>query len=440
MSAHPLVRETFRPLAMGAAEVAAEATLTGVPAGTIASREDGLRVVEAIELLLDADQWQAADDLYQSRTDDGEVWKTLPAARLGQRAASAFVATPARRQACVDHLTPTQIWGSTSTRSACTRARRGSGDRAGVPGRRRPPSAADTEGSFRNLSTGLRNLTECLRVVGGGRGSPAGRGRGRQPRRQHPLMTALSIDPSADLGNARYTGDGCRCWPATARAAEEQFLAADRLQYTSDSAGEGDHLFSLAGYLVGGVPGPHRPIRTGPAVDRAQPRDQHRDRIGTRTWPAATGYSPASTWPPGIPRSAGRRLTAAAATFRDGDYLVELAATLPVLADSARAAGDLDAAARHVEEALSITGPRGLLLSHAAALTVRARTCADRVAAGSREHLGEGGTPPRPPSGSRPATGWPGRSWTPWTPTPTSTRPRVSTTAGRGRRPRCGRA
>jgi hypothetical protein len=103
LSAHPLVRETFRPLALGAAEVAADVALTAVPA-TIASREDGLRVVEAIELLLDADQWEAAYDIYRLRTHSGEVWKRLPAARLGLRAASAFVATPARRHACRDRL------------------------------------------------------------------------------------------------------------------------------------------------------------------------------------------------------------------------------------------------------------------------------------------------------------------------------------------------
>ena len=88
---------------MSAAEVAADATLSGVPE-RIASREDGLRVVEAIELLLDADQWEAANDLHSGRTSNGEIWKFLPAARLGQRAASAFVANPARRQACADHL------------------------------------------------------------------------------------------------------------------------------------------------------------------------------------------------------------------------------------------------------------------------------------------------------------------------------------------------
>ena len=55
------------------------------------SQADAMRVVEAIELLLDADQWQPADDIYQNRSGGGWAWLNLPAARLGQRAATAFV-------------------------------------------------------------------------------------------------------------------------------------------------------------------------------------------------------------------------------------------------------------------------------------------------------------------------------------------------------------
>ena len=104
ISAHPLVRDTFRPLVMAAAGVAADTALAGMPAGTVTSRADALQVVEVIELLLDAGQWHAADDMYRNRCDDGEVWKDLPAARLGQRAATAFVATPGRRAACATQL------------------------------------------------------------------------------------------------------------------------------------------------------------------------------------------------------------------------------------------------------------------------------------------------------------------------------------------------
>ena len=109
ISAHPLVRDTFRPLVLAAAGTAADTALAGMPAGTVTSRADALRVVEAIELLLDAGQWQPADDMYRGRSGNGDVWKHLPAARLGQRAATAFVATPARRDACATHLDPRRL-------------------------------------------------------------------------------------------------------------------------------------------------------------------------------------------------------------------------------------------------------------------------------------------------------------------------------------------
>jgi hypothetical protein len=105
ISAHPLVRDTFRRLVLDAAETAAETALAGMPAGKVTSRADALRVVEVIELLLDANQWQGADDMYRNRSERGVAWRNLPAARLGQRAAAAFVATPARRALCGSHLT-----------------------------------------------------------------------------------------------------------------------------------------------------------------------------------------------------------------------------------------------------------------------------------------------------------------------------------------------
>ena len=78
ISAHPLVRDTFRPLVMGAAGAAAETALAGMPAGTVASRADALRVVEVIELLLEAGQWPAADDMYTNRCDNGRRGRTCP--------------------------------------------------------------------------------------------------------------------------------------------------------------------------------------------------------------------------------------------------------------------------------------------------------------------------------------------------------------------------
>ncbi len=79
--------------------------------------------------------------------------------------------------------------------------------------------------------------------------------------------------------------------------------------------------------------------------------------------------------------AARKHLTSAAACFREGDYLIELATTLTDLADHARATGDLDAADRHVTEAITIAAPRGLVPAHSAALAARARIRAAQAAA-----------------------------------------------------------
>ena len=88
ISAHPLVRDTFRPLVLAAAGTAADTALAGMPTGTVQDRADALRVVEVIELLLDAGQWQAADDMYRNRSGILPVWHDLargPARAAGRR-------------------------------------------------------------------------------------------------------------------------------------------------------------------------------------------------------------------------------------------------------------------------------------------------------------------------------------------------------------------
>jgi tetratricopeptide (TPR) repeat protein len=374
LSAHPLVRESFRPLALVAAEVAADATLGEVPE-RIASREDGLRVVEAIELLLDGDEWQAADNLYIGRTNDGRLWKWLPAARLGQRAASAFVATPARRQACADQLTPGTLAfylnevGLWAFNAGDLVAAREYLDAAASHFR----DAANWEGLARNL----QNLTDCA----GWSGDVEAARRAAREATTHAATASAPWEAAVFPGYhgwvAMVAGDSL--------AAEAYFLAADRIEYASYR----HHLVSTRGVHWGDLLG-----RTGRPDPARRLTDRNReisteegwnedvarcDRVLARLDLAADD-----------PTSAVSRATAAAATFRNGDYLVELAATLPVLADCARAGGDLDAAARHVAEALSLTGPRGLLLAHPAALAVRAHTCADQVAAGGRDQLARG--------------------------------------------------
>jgi hypothetical protein len=164
ISAHPLVRDAFRPLVMAAAGTAADTALAAMPAGTVTSRADALLVVEVIELLLDAGQWQAADDMYRNRCDNGYVWLHLPAARLGQRAATAFVAAPDRRAACASHLTPRRLSFYVNEVGLFTM---NAGDLATA--RDHLPLAArydrDAE-DMTNLGIDLQNLAECLGHLG----------------------------------------------------------------------------------------------------------------------------------------------------------------------------------------------------------------------------------------------------------------------------------
>ncbi len=86
--------------------------------------------------------------------------------------------------------------------------------------------------------------------------------------------------------------------------------------------------------------------------------------------------------------SAGHRLQAAADALRDGEYLVEWAATLPDLAEHRRRTGQLSEAERICTEAITAAGPRGLVPTHARALATRALVRGDQFGTtGDRDQL-----------------------------------------------------
>src|SRR5262249_51218464 len=83
-------------------------------------------------------------------------------------------------------------------------------------------------------------------------------------------------------------------------------------------------------------------------------------------------------------------LAPAAAAFRDGDHLTDLADVLPGLAACAQATGDLGTAERHLAEALTIAAPRALIPAQATALAARARLRAAQAAIGNTDALAQG--------------------------------------------------
>ena len=367
ISAHPLVRDTFRRLVMDAAGAAAQTALAGMPEGKVASRADALRVVEVIELLLDAGQWQPADDMYRARSDNGYVWMYLPAARLGQRAATAFVATPARRAACTQ-LSPRRLGFYLNEVGLFAMY---AGDLATARDYLSLGTGHDRDaGDMTNLAIGLTNVIECLGHLGE-----------TGPARDAAVESVTCAERSGARENIRdshaYVG-----WLAglagDAAQAEQQFTAADQIEVADDP--DGNHLYSLRGtwwaeWLA-------RTGRTGPARALTSRNAGICRRNG---WNASVARCDRMlgrlALAAGDTAAAGEHLAAAAGCFRDGDYLTELATTLADLAGHAQAAGDLEAAGRHAAEAITIAAPRGLVPAHCAALAARARIRAAQATA-----------------------------------------------------------
>ena len=324
------------------------------------SRADALRVVEAIELLLDAGQWHPADGMHTSRCGEGAVWKHLPAARLGQRAASAFVATPGRRDACATSLGSRDVGRYLAAAGLFAML---AGDLATA--REYLPMAVrlfrDTPNRM-DLAIGLTNLSECFCRLG-------------QTRQARDAATEAltSAEASSDRRQAGFLHallGRVAAMAGDTLDAERQFALADQIEVARSP--DGAHLCSQRGtrwadwLLRTGRPGPARILTDRNAeICRSYGWNEdvaQCDRLLGRLALAARDTATATA-----------RLASAAECFRDGDFLTELADTLPDLADCVQATGDLGAADRHATEAITIAAVRGLVPVDCAALAARAR-------------------------------------------------------------------
>ena len=376
ISAHPLVHDAFRPLALDAAGVVAEVTLGGLPGGAVDSRDDALRVVEVIELLLHAGQWRAADDLHMSRCGGGDIWRHLPAAELGQRASRAFAGTPDRQAACTNHL------GEESTAAYL--------NDIGL----HLSNAGDPAMAPEYLRAGVR----LIRKAGG-----------TVPTSKYLGNMAWSFMLCGETSQAREAAAEALTFAEKAESPERArrvTISQGYLGWIADMAGdisEAEQRFAYADLLgsAGGQDGPYPFIsafladylaRTG----RPSVAEGLMQRLAIECQRKAWNANAARcdrilgrlALAVGDPMTAGKYLTAAVTVFRDGDYLSEVAYTLPDLAENAMLSGNLDKAQSHADEAISIlAGPRGLAPAHSAALAVRARIHASRAAAGGDREL-----------------------------------------------------
>ncbi|MGH3999350.1 MAG: hypothetical protein ACRDTJ_18060, partial [Pseudonocardiaceae bacterium] len=374
LSAHPLVRVAFRPLIMtgDSAQLAADTVLSDLPTGSVTSRDDALRVVEMIELLVDAGEWQAADRLRDDRLG-GTVPQNLPAAQLGQRCAAAFVGTPSRRSACRDNLRS----GFGYYLSLIGFMGMLAGDlTVATTYLNMAAEEYRSRGDTKNLSASLRNISDLAIHLGD---TEAGVQAGVQA-----CEAATVTDDREGIRNSAYLGWANDLAGAT-RPADEHFMAADLIGFTDDT--DGDHLYSVRGTTWAALL-----ARTGRVSIARRLTERNREICTSNGWHPDRARCDRELGRcdliEGDLDSAGHRLQAAADVLREGEYLVDWAATLPDLAEHRRRTGQCDEAQQICTEAITAAGPRGLVPTHARALATRALVRGDRFGmTGDRDQL-----------------------------------------------------
>lgn len=221
-----------------------------------------------------------------------------------------------------------------------------------------------------NLAIGLLNLAACLGQLG--RTGPA----------RDAVAEALTCAESANDREVIRDSHAYAGWLASlvgdAAQAEQNFTAADQIEVTDHP--EGAHLYSInatrwAEWLA----------RTGRASPAQSLTRRNTDISRKNGWKEEVARCDRMlgrlALAAGDTADAREHLAAAAAGFRDGDYLAELATTLADLAEQARVTGELEAAEWHAAEAITLAAPRGLAPAHCAALGARARIRASQIAA-----------------------------------------------------------
>jgi len=363
LTAHPLVRDAFRPSALtgDTARLASDTALADLPSGWLTSRANAVRVVEMIELLLDADQWTTAHGLYR-RSRDG-AWMNLPAARLGQRAATAFIATPERQRACAAHLSPDDL-GDYLNEAGRLGMSVGDLDAA----EQHLQAAADhyrAAADHRNHAVALQNLSECYRLLGDADQA--------WHAAAESLHHAERTDYPKELWQSRAHLAAALDLAGDTRAADTEFATADLAQHDFP---DDWHLHSTWGVWWGEFL-----LRTGRLAAARTLTERNQDLSRHAGWNANIARTERllarCDLAVGDLTAAGQRLDAATATFRAGDYLTEWADTLPDLAEHHRRTGHPADAEQTCTQAITFAGPCGLVPTHARALAARARARAD---------------------------------------------------------------
>ena len=358
---HPILRDHFRAALLGTgANTARRAAdlLKGQPSDEMPRSVKEIEpVLLAIELLLDAGQFEAAHELYESRLANGQVFSTIPAPTDGLACALGFVRDEARRQynekLSQENLAfyLNEVGLSAMTSGHCELALF---------------YYADANSIYREmqnakyLSIGLQNESGLL--VSLGRLAEAR----RAVTEAHQFATQ-ERDEREICGSYAYNG-----WTVTlcgqVRTAAEDFALANELE--KKNAPDDSELYSISGTQWAELL-----VRSGhPAM--ASRRTQANLRISERyQWNEDIARC---HWMLGWCALAEGKLDVAEAELRPaelilhrGQLLFDLARLHVTSGDLALAREDAEGALDRAAEALALAAPRGMRLVHADALVLR---------------------------------------------------------------------
>ena len=372
------MREVFRAEALASGDTVAQQFSEIVAGkgegGTPRSVAELPPILEAVEVLLAAGDFEAADELYCGRLENGHVFKWIPAPQEGLRCARGFLEPPERRAALEQVLGKGPVAYYLNCAALYANLL---GEMEGVErGYEDHNEIQHAEQSWENVSTGLRNLTGAQTLRGALReavGSASEALFYAGVEESSALRSAVHRFPKRPPATPPYEVsrvDECLAYRAHALslagelpAASRDFAAADSIfrQEFSDQVGLGS---------IWGIQWCRHRLRLGEADVARQLTEANRAICEDQGWNNDLAQCDLLLgeldFAAGDRASAERRIGAAVRVFREARQGVDLP---DALLAQARLRGSIE----DCEEALRLAARSGFALMQCDALNLRAR-------------------------------------------------------------------
>ena len=364
---HPILRDHFRALLLGTGAATARHAadlLQGQPSDEEPRSQKEIEpVLLAIELLLDAGEFQAADELYSARLANGGVFRWIPATTAGLSCALGFVRDDMRRKQCEEKKTRGRL-GFYLAWVGLFAMNSGQYDAAFRFFSERYDIAREMKDAI-NLSIGLQNKSELLVFLG--------RLADAKETATEALRVALETSDEKEVSHSHaYRG-----WAVALSASSKQLHSSAEDFALANELEKKHHPKSVELYSGRGIRWAELLLRSGhPAL--AALRTQANLRICERNrwnydialchWMLGW-YALAEAWLD----DAQAELRKAEPILHRGQILFDLARLHVTAGQVALARQDPADALHRAGEALALAAPRGMRLVHADALVVRGR-------------------------------------------------------------------